>query len=233
MDRTVTIARRFRGPDASGNGGYVAGLLAGMLDGPVEVTLRAPPPLETSLVLRAAEGEARLLHDAVELASARPGQAGVTAPPAPSLRAAEAAGARYPGFATHLYPECFVCGPRRPEGDGLRIFTGPMEDAAVVAGVWTPEPQDADAERRALPEIVWAALDCPSYFAFLNPALPALLGRMAADVSERPRAGEACIVVAWRIAQERRKHVAGSALYSRDGRLLAIAKATWIELARS
>jgi hypothetical protein len=47
--QTMTIARRFRGPPNSGNGGYVCGMLARHIPGAAEVALRAPPPLETEL----------------------------------------------------------------------------------------------------------------------------------------------------------------------------------------
>ena len=49
--QTITIPRRFRGPPNSGNGGYVCGILARQIAGAAEVTLRAPPPLETELDL--------------------------------------------------------------------------------------------------------------------------------------------------------------------------------------
>ncbi|HEX8216163.1 MAG TPA: hypothetical protein VF577_01745, partial [Allosphingosinicella sp.] len=53
MASTIRIERRFRGPPASGNGGYVAGLLADALGGSdCEVTLRRPPPLDRDLELR-------------------------------------------------------------------------------------------------------------------------------------------------------------------------------------
>jgi hypothetical protein len=39
--QTMTIARRFRGPPNSGNGGYVCGMLARHIAGAAEVTLRA------------------------------------------------------------------------------------------------------------------------------------------------------------------------------------------------
>ena len=49
--QTITIPRRFRGPRNSGNGSYVCGILARQIAGAAEVTLRAPPPLETELDL--------------------------------------------------------------------------------------------------------------------------------------------------------------------------------------
>ena len=49
MAETVTIARRYRGPLDSANGGYAAGLLGARLGGTAEVTLRLPPPLECAV----------------------------------------------------------------------------------------------------------------------------------------------------------------------------------------
>ena len=43
------IDSRFRGPAASGNGGYTCGLVAACVGNPAEVTLRLPPPLERPL----------------------------------------------------------------------------------------------------------------------------------------------------------------------------------------
>jgi len=43
------IDTRFRGPPQSADGGYVCGRLAAYLGGPVEVTLRRPPPLNQAL----------------------------------------------------------------------------------------------------------------------------------------------------------------------------------------
>ena len=51
MPESLTIPRRFNGPLESGQGGYVAGLVSGFLDGVAEVSLRRPVPLETPLEL--------------------------------------------------------------------------------------------------------------------------------------------------------------------------------------
>ena len=56
MSATVTIARRFRGPLTSANGGYTCGLLAGFVPAPAaEVSLRLPPPLERPLTVAVEE----------------------------------------------------------------------------------------------------------------------------------------------------------------------------------
>ena len=58
----MTIARRYRGPLDSANGGYAAGLLGARLGDAAEVTLRLPPPLERPLAVRR-EGDRLLLLD--------------------------------------------------------------------------------------------------------------------------------------------------------------------------
>ena len=130
------IGARFNGPDGSANGGYTCGRIAELLGGSAEVTLRLPPPLERALVVerdgdgfRVLDGEtviAEAIRDSVELA----------VPDTPSWAEAEAAGARYPGFAQHAFPRCFVCGPEREPGDGLRVFAGPLGDGRFAA-TWT------------------------------------------------------------------------------------------------
>jgi len=71
---TVVIDGRFCGPVDSGHGGYVSAMLATAFDGAVEVTLRAPPPLDTPLVLeRIDEGKVALRNGDQLLAEARPG----------------------------------------------------------------------------------------------------------------------------------------------------------------
>ena len=49
MCNSITIPRRFNGPNDSGNGGYVGGLLGKRFAGPAAISLRLPPPLETPL----------------------------------------------------------------------------------------------------------------------------------------------------------------------------------------
>ncbi len=137
-----------------------------------------------------------------------------------ALEEAEAAAKRYPGFRHHAYPTCFTCGPARD--DGLGIFAGPVEGRpGVVASPWTP--------REVRPETVWAALDCPGGWAvddFQREGV--LLGRMAASIHEVPRPGEPHVVIGWRVGEDGRKRHAGSALYTVEGTLLAVARSTWL-----
>lgn len=231
-ENLMRIERRFRGPPDSGNGGYVAGLLAGALGGSdVKVTLRAPPPLERELRLVANDDGAELRDGELLLATAARSAVTLDVPPPPSLGDAQAATARFAGFAQHMFPGCFVCGPDRGVGDGLCIFPGDLAgEVSRVAGVWTPDPSLAGANGKLASEQVWAALDCPGYFAVRERAGLALLGRIAARIDRLPGIGETAIVTGWSIASEGRKHRVGTAIHDRDGQLLAGAIATWITI---
>jgi hypothetical protein len=223
----VRIERRFCGPPASGNGGYVAGLLAAELGGSdCEVMLKAPPPLERPLAI-GRDGPSVLLRDGDKvIAAAAPAQVERKLPRAPSLAEAMAAQANYAGFRAHPFPGCFVCGPEREEGDGLRIFPGP-----VAGGVAAPFAPGAGLCRDGLLgcEFVWSALDCPGYFAVQDRAGPALLGKIAVHVAQPIRCGEDLVVLGWPIGSSGRKHRAGTALF-RGGEALAWAAATWISI---
>ncbi len=48
----IVVAERFCGPSESGNGGYTCGLVAAFIDGPAQVTLRKPPPLDRPLTIQ-------------------------------------------------------------------------------------------------------------------------------------------------------------------------------------
>jgi hypothetical protein len=227
---TFTIAARFNGPQGSGNGGYVCGMVARHIPGASAITLRAPPPLETPLRLTRAEDRVELRDGDAVLAEGRAAAFTLEAPEAPSLAQAQDAATRYLGHADHRYPTCFVCGGARAAHDGLDIFTGPVEGRAMVAAPWTPGADLAGANGRLAPEFIHAALDCPSYWALPHAGKPALLARMTASIdAPAPRVGEPLIVAAWALGSDGRKHRGASALYTADGALIARAEALWIE----
>ena len=233
MQNTIPtiIRKRFCGPPNSGNGGYVCGLLANALGEPAQVTLHAPPPLDTDLVIvRDADG-ARLLQGETLLGSARPYQFALTLPPAVSLADAEAARPRFSGYEQHGLPGCFVCGTDRCEHDGLLLHTGPVTGRdSTVACPWTPDSTLDAGDGTVAPEFVWAALDCPGYFAVKDQAGVALLGRFAAHTERPIKVGEQLVVTGWAIAHDGRKHQAGTAIYTADGQPVGWAEATWISL---
>ena len=231
------IGRQFRGPPNSGNGGYVCGLMAGALDGPVTAMLRAPPPLDTDLEFEVRDGAVVLTSEGgVLIGQAGPAsQALPEAPPAPSLRAAREAGARSIAFEQEVHPPCFTCGVTRD--DGLRILPGQLAGAApgVVACVWRPDAAFADADGRIGPEIVWAALDCPGIFAWIETeGRPGgLLGTMTGEVTAPVLAGRDYIVLAWPIEASGRKKLSGVALYDVAGQVVARGHQVWITLNRA
>jgi hypothetical protein len=235
------IPRRFNGPPASGNGGYVGGLLAMHLSGlpagaSVEVTLRAPPPLDAELDTRVHGEGVALFHGDTLLAEARAAEFDLMVPSAPSAKAAAAAGAigrlRARARPADPYRHCFGCGIARD--DGLRIVPSPVGEDGVVASDWTPDPALADAEGGIPLPIVWAALDCPAGFAWTNrlgddsPTM--MTGRMAARIDLPLRAGERYIAIGWPIRQEGRKLHAGTALIDGQGTVRARSLQLWLQL---
>jgi hypothetical protein len=233
MDQVITIAPRFNGPPGIGNGGYVAGLLAQRLGGPASVTLRRPTPLDQPLmVVRDEDGGLVLQDDDGPIASAkRVIKPSIEVPSPPAYKAALAASARFSGFTDPLSAGCFVCGPGRAAGDGLRISPGPLERKDRRAAAWTPPADLADERGRVRPEFVWAALDCPGKVAVLRGVpRPLLLGRLTLALERPVTAGEPLIILGWTVADEGRKHHAGTALFSADGTRHAVGYATWLDV---
>ncbi len=228
----LVIEGRFRGPPESGNGGYTCGKVAGLVGatGSAEVTLRRPPPLDTPMRVERREGGGVAVYDGEDLvAEGKPAEVELEVPPPVSPEEAERASADFPGFGEHAFPTCFVCGPQRSQGDGMRVFAGPVAGREVVAAPWLPAPDLADEAGRVPHTFVWAALDCPGAIAVGYPERgETLLGRLAARVDAAPRAGERCVVVAWPLGEEGRKLYAGTAVYSASGEPIARARATWI-----
>ncbi|MBR0929875.1 hypothetical protein XH83_23930 [Bradyrhizobium sp. CCBAU 53351] len=240
----IIIAKRFCGPPNSGNGGYVCGRLARHIPGSAEVMLRAPPPLDTPLdAAAAADGTWELRDGDKVVATGRAANVELAQLETASLQEARAAGllALFEPH-EHPLPNCFVCGPARSQGDGLRVFAGPLRrraENAVLAATWTPDPNLAEEDGLVAPEFLWSALDCPTGFASnCNPQsgtydkTPLLLGRMAARIEASPRPGEPCVITAWPTGRDGRKRTADAALHDEGGRLLAVARTTWIAVER-
>jgi hypothetical protein len=238
----IRIDRRFCGPPDSGNGGYACGLVAALVDGPAEVTLRLPPPLETPLRAEHADDGGVSVLDGDQLVAQgvrrRDDDLGIDVPEPVSVGDAERA-ARMSQLhehpEEHPFPTCFVCGPQRAPDDGLHILVGPVAGREVAADTWTPATELAGADGVVRPEFVWAALDCSggvgSWLADPIGGNPFVLGRMAVTIDRPVGAGAQHAVVGWRAAHDGRKVTAGSAIFTSDGGLVATGLATWVQLA--
>lgn len=194
--------------------------------------LKAPPPLDTEVRLETEATSARLFHGDVLIAEAKTAEISLEARSVPSYAESESASAGFAGFKAHSFPGCFVCGPARASGDGLRIFAGQVTDSEVIASPWDPDPSLLGSDGLVADEFIWSALDCPSAFAVfpLPPGIAVVLGELSVSIVGSIKASERTVVTAWALGTQGRKRFAGSAVHSERGELVAVAQATWIEV---
>jgi hypothetical protein len=227
---SLTVDVRFCGPPGCANGGYFAGLLSQFSQDLVRVRLEQPIPLQVALEVHSdAAGALELLHGTETLARAQPVAFELAVPQAPDYLQALDASLHFIGFGRHAFPNCFVCGPDRARGDGLRIFAGALTGHEQVAATWVPDVSLAGGDGKVRPEFMSAALDCPGYFAARSDGVPMLLGEYTVHVDRCVHIDEPCIVIGWRIGISGRKYEVGTALFDYDGDLCARARALWIE----
>ncbi len=121
--------------------------------------------------------------------------------------------------------------------------TGPLRcpqsagPESVARERWPRERCRRWPESAVRPEVVWAALDCPSGIAAgegtdLGQDTAIVLGQMTASLSALPAPGDQCQVIAWPAGRDGRKLTAGSALLGPRGDVLAIAATIWITVPR-
>jgi len=228
----VLIPRRFNGPPATANGGYTCGLIARHISGPAEISLRSPPPLDTALSLTP-EPDGRLVlchHDVLVAEGVPAGPLDVEPPVRPTVAEAREALRRHPWHGTrHAFTQCYICGCARQDGLGLHFGDLPREPT-MTAALLVADATIPHDEGGLMPEIVWGALDCPSYVpAMWDADVPSLLARMHAELREPIRLGEPVVAVGWMLGSEGRKTQTASALLSADGRTLARARHLWVQ----
>lgn len=99
-----------------------------------------------------------------------------------------------------------------------------------MAGVWTPSAGLANPAGNVAEQFVWAALDCPGYFAVVETGQPALLGTFSVRIDQPVRAGRTHIVIGWAKGKQGRKYFSGTAVFDAEGGLLALGHAIWIAI---
>ncbi|HEY7455552.1 MAG TPA: hypothetical protein VH683_13360 [Thermoleophilaceae bacterium] len=226
MAETLTIPAWFNGPPGSGNGGYTCGRVAQLVGTEVvEVSLRSPPPLETPLEVTRDGDRVQLRDGETLVAEGGPSELLVDVPDA--VPASEIEAVREEGLAHwakgHPFPTCVVCGPARADGFGIFPSELPGRDG-LFGSTWTPENTD--------PELVWAALDCPTSAPVANfgegPAM--VLASLTARLGCAVRSGEPHTILSWALGEDGRKHWGAAALYDSEGVLTCVSRALWIEL---
>ncbi len=232
---TIVISSRFCGPPKSGNGGYVCGRLAAAIDGAALVRLKAPSPLETVLRIEKLNDVTKLLHGSSVIAEAKATSIDLAPSCVPSYAQAESAAQRYLGFTRHPFPRCFVCGPERRAGDGLRVFPGSLEADGLVASPWIPDRSLANGSDSVGCEFLWAALDCTSGFAVLpvSQGRTIVLGELSARIDGAVAPNDKCVVTGWPLRIDGRKRYSAAAVLKESGELVAVGRATWIEVQAS
>lgn len=253
MTESISIAAKFRGPPHSGNGGYVSGVFAELLirreqliyptaRDSVEVTLRAPTPLDLPLDISYADElrSLRVLHGETLIAEAKMVPLQITVPvPATWEEAMAARDLSYSlpmgehpffdGIRRGAHPICFCCGAEPAATESLQVFSAPVKNNAQVAAAWVPNACFADENGNVRPEFIWTALDCPGQMAWrARDVRTGMLGRFTAHIDKTVRANERCVVSGWTMENEGKKYFAGTALFNEANELCAYAKAVWI-----
>ncbi|MET0614453.1 MAG: hypothetical protein ABW142_03345 [Thermoleophilaceae bacterium] len=234
MTDALTIPAWFNGPPTSANGGYTCGRVAELVGSEiVEVSLRSPPPLDTPIEVRR-DGDGVTVHDGDTLvAEGAPSELLLDVPeaiPAAEVAAAQQAG-RERWSAGHPFPTCVVCGPGREDGLGIFPAALPGRDG-IFGATWTPDESLGDGDGLVRPELVWAALDCPTSAPVGNwnsgPAI--VLASLTARLGCPVQIGEPHTILSWKLGQDGRKRWGAAALYDSSGVFTCASRALWVEL---
>jgi len=220
------VDARFDGFPGYTLGGWIAGRVASLLGDATEVRLLRPFRSGRHLVLeRTAEG-ARCSSDGENVAEGRAWSGSVEPPRAPGFALAHRASTLDRPVHDHPFPSCYCCGPGRPDGDGLRIFSDPIAPG-VLAAVWTPHPAHCDPRGQATGETLWSASDCPALWALMHAEPPGserhvVTGTLRLRLLHPVVSGEPHLVLSWKMGESGRKLEAGVAFLAADGSLCAV-----------
>jgi hypothetical protein len=229
--------------EGTGNGGYSCGLVA-LAAGPgtrsVEIRRSTGVPVDRPLTVRVVDDGVEVHDHEGLIARTSSEELAVTVPAPPPLEVARRVSGRFleqleSGAVAHPFPECFVCGHQRAPGDGLRLFTGPLdgglgEKAGPRVAAWRPAAGFLDEAGRLRPEFVWSALDCPGGWALREPANT---GTLQVEILGPVDGHQDLIVMGWPMSAASarpgsRRRYAGTAMFDARGRLLARSAAIWV-----
>jgi len=235
LAETVTIPRRFNGPPDFGHGGYSCGSVAVLVDAPAaSVSLRRPVPLDTPLeVRRGDDATVALFHGDEVVAEGAPAELELDVPEPVPVEAARVARGGFPWLQRHPFPTCFGCGSERDRAEAIATQLGPVAGReGVMADTWTPQAEFADGDGAVTRLFMWAALDCPTGVAAVEPeSVPHVLARLTARPGPAAaRAGEEHVVMSWLLGRDGRKSRGAAAIVSPEGEICAVSEGLWIAL---
>lgn len=224
--QTIFVPETRQGFRGAAHGGYISGLLAGLLGREAEVTLRRLPPVGRRLKVRRRDERLEAFDGNDLVLEARPAD-GSPLPDAPapvSLEAAREASHGFPGG--DLYRSaCFVCSPH---AYSQHIAPGPVGGGDVWATPWTPDERLAGPDGLISSEILWAVSDCPTGWALSPQGRAVVTVRMRVRRLGPVRAGETYALMAWPVSTVRRLRTAGAAVLSPAGETLVQAVCGWL-----
>jgi hypothetical protein len=241
IDRLI-IPSIFVGPPKIANGGYVCGLMANFIDGPADVLIKMPTPVDHEMqVVKLEDGTYYLMDGEKVVVQAKAASLDLDVPKPPTYEmAVEAAktsialkDSPYPGWKTlGIHPFCFCCGADISETKGLKIHPGRINGSEIVAAPWIPAPELGNENGYVRQEFIWTALDCPGAFAFLELTdhRPGMSGRLVGKIDLPLIVGEPCVIIAWPVAIDGKKLFAGTAIFNAQGLKVGHVLATWIGL---
>ncbi len=228
MSESLVVDGRFCGIVGRGQGGYLAGLVAGMLAEPVQIDFRNAIPLDVALDVEQRNDVIQVKHDEKVIVERRPGASPERTPEAVDFKTALAGRSTGEAGAREVVSDCFSCGTRP---DTLRVHAGPIGDGRYA----TPYTPQAWTSPNGVvePPFVWAPLDCASGWGVTwEPPHPiAVTATLTTEILEAVEPGRDYVVVAeteemWRT----RRRMAWAAMYTTTGDLVARAESLWISL---